>query len=753
MSKITCKDFSEVVNQAKSYIKNEKLLAQIEKAYQYAEFKHQRQLRKNGDPYLYHVLSTAYTLTLWHLDPATIQAGLLHDVLEDTPTNVDDLIKEFGQEVAALVSAVTKVSHFAKEKRAEIKSDYLRKLYLSLADDIRVIIIKMADRLHNIRTIEFLDWKKQNEVAKETLEVYASIAHRLGMRELQAELEDRSFAVLLPEEYQKISNLVKKDEANRKQLVANAIKEIRKTLIKHKKLHFDIYGRSKNLFSIYRKMYYFGKDFNQIHDILAIRIISNSVDSCYAILGYLHQKFTPLPGKFKDYIATPKNNMYQSLHTSIVYKNEIYELQIRTEEMEYYAMVGAAAHWRYKEGEEVSPKKKQAEIDEKLNIFQTILDLNTINKYQENEDDSKNDETNSNLEAEIKQDLFSELIYVLTPNGKVVTLPLGSTILDFAYKIHTEVGQTAMGARINGVYSALNTVLKTGDVVEVKTSKTVRPNYDWLAIAKTNFARHKIKKYLIQTIPLKSETKTKIADNDKRIANIKEQIDKYIQDHKLRWRIASSSVIYQRLKFLKYQNYDDFCLAIDSGVYSIEEAVKEVLFKDSLKFKDFKTKKSSNLTKINIINDAIVENAPTIKTQLARCCLPIPNEPIVGYISKSQGIKIHRLSCPNIINETRTEKKERTLITVWNLPATIIRTYDTGIKIYYLDRPGLLADIINLLNHLKVPIQNIDANNQLINRKGILKLTVKVPNIDRLQQITSSLKKVPDIIEVTRIIM
>lgn len=744
MNNITCKDFNEVLAQAKSYIKNEKLLVQIEKAYQYAELKHQGQLRKNGDPYLYHVLSTAYTLTLWHLDPATIQAGLLHDILEDTPTSVDDLVTEFGQEVAALVSAVTKVSHFAKEKRAEIKSDYLRKLYLSLADDIRVIIIKMADRLHNIRTIEFLDLTKQKVVAKETLEVYASIAHRLGMRELQAELEDRSFAVLLPEEYQKISNLVKKDEENRKQLVDNTIKEIRKTLVKHEKLKFDIYGRSKNLFSIYRKMYYFAKDFNQIHDILAIRIISNSVDNCYAILGYLHQKFTPLPGKFKDYIATPKNNMYQSLHTSIVNKNEIYELQIRTEEMEYYAMVGAAAHWRYKDGEEISPKKKQAEIDEKLNIFQTILDLNTV----------KSEEANADLETEIKQDLFSELIYVLTPNGKVVTLPLGATILDFAYKIHTEIGETAMGARINGVYSALNTVLKTGDVVEIKTSKTVKPNYDWLTIAKTNFARHKIKKYLIQTTPLKPETKTKgVADNDKRIVNVKEQIDKYLQDHKLRWRIASSSVIYKRLKFLKYPTYDDFCLAIANGTYTIEDAVKEVLFKDSLKFKDFKTRKSVNLSKSNKINDVIVENAPTIKTQLARCCLPIPNEMIIGYISKGQGIKVHRPDCPNIINETKGDKKARTLPTVWNLPATIMRTYDAGIKIYYLDRPGLLADIINLLNLLKVSIQNVDANNQLINHKGVLKLTIKVPDIDRLQQITSSLKKVPDIIDITRIIL
>lgn len=741
MIKITCKDFHEVLAEAKTYITSENLLKKIENAYEYAKAKHAGQLRKNGDPYLYHLLSTAYNLTLWHLDPATIQAGLLHDILEDTPTTHEELVKEFGEEIADLVLAVTKVSHFAKENREEIKSDYLRKLYLSLAHDIRVIIIKMADRLHNIRTIEFLQPEKQRIIAKETLEVYSSIAHRLGMRELQSELEDRSFSVLYPVEYQKISMLIKKDQDKRETLVNNAIKEISRTLMRHENLNFRIYGRSKNLFSIYRKMYYFGKDLEDIHDILAIRIISQSVDDCYAILGYIHQRFTPLPNRFKDYIATPKNNMYQSLHTSIVFKNEIYELQIRTEEMEIYAEVGAAAHWRYKEGEEVSAKKKQEEIDEKLNIFQTILDLNSSNNYQE-------DEKNHNLETEIKQDLFSELIYVLTPNGKVLTLPLGATVLDFAYKIHTEVGEAAMGARINGTYSALNTVLKTGDVVEIKTAKTVKPNYDWLTIAKTNFARHKIKKYLMKQNEM-PETKTKASDNEKKIQATKEKIDKYIQDNKLRWRIASTAVILQRLKFLKYSTYDDFCLDVANGTYSIEDAVSTILFSDSPKFKDLKPSKKNTLAHTST-NDAIAENSPSIKTQLARCCLPIPDEPIIGYISKGQGIRVHRIDCPNVVNEQR---KERTLDTIWNLPATENRLYSTAIKIYYLDRPALLADVINLLNHLKAPIQNIDANNQLINHQGTLKLIIKVPNIERLNQIMSSLKKVPDIIETTRIIM
>lgn len=741
MNKLTCKDFNEVLTEAKKYIKNDHQLNKIHKAYEYAKAKHKDQFRKNGDPYLYHLLSTAYNLTLWHLDPASIQAGFLHDILEDTPTTFEELGKEFGEEIANLVLAVTKVSHFAKENRHEIKADYLRKLYLSLAHDIRVIIIKMADRLHNIRTIEFLEPGKQKIIARETLEVYSSIAHRLGMRELKAELEDLSFAVLYPAEFKKISHIIDLNRGNREKLVNSAIDEITEVLGKQEKLKFRVYGRSKNLYSIYRKMYHFGKDFDDIHDILAIRIICKSIDNCYAILGYLHQYFTPLPGRFKDYIATPKNNMYQSLHTSIIYKNEIYELQIRTDEMEVYAEVGAAAHWRYKDGEVISAKKKQEEIDEKLNIFQAILDLENIDNL---------DNKNPNLEKEIKQDLFSELIYVLTPNGKVITLPLGSTVLDFSFKVHTEIGESTMGARINGIYSALNTVLKTGDVVEIKTSKTVKPNYDWLNIAKTNFARHKIKKYLNKQESKPENKNNKVSENERKIEHIKEKIDKYIQENKLRWRIASTAVILNRLKFLKYNNYEDFCLDIANGIYSVEEAITTILFNDSPRFKDWKSKKNFSLTNMNINNDVIIEGAPSIKTQLAQCCLPIPDEPIIGYISKGQGIKVHRIICPNVINEQR---KERTQPTIWNLAAVASRIYNSAIKIYYLDRPGLLADIVNILNQLKIPVQSVDANNQLINRKGVLKIIIKVPSIERLNQIISSMNRIPDIIEITRIIM
>lgn len=750
MNNLTCKDFNQLLVEAKTFIKDSKQISKIKAAYEYALLKHKDQYRKNGDPYVYHVLSTAYNLVLWHLDVASIQAGFLHDILEDTPTTFDELVAEFGLEVANLVLAVTKVSHFAKEKRNEIKANYLRKLYLSLAHDIRVIIIKMADRLHNIRTINFLSPEKQIIIAKETLEVYASIAHRLGMRQLQSELEDRSFAVLHPKEYKKIDNLINLDREKREKLVNQIIKELSKTLSQHKNLNFRIYGRSKHLYSIYRKMYYFGKDFDDIHDILAIRVVTNSIDSCYAILGYIHQSFTPVPGRFKDYIATPKNNMYQSLHTSVVFDNEIYELQIRTEEMEDFAEAGAASHWRYKEGENKNPKKRQAEIDEKLNIFQEILNLNDLNPNVDENILADNVAKDNNLEKEIKQDIFSDLIYVLTPNGNVITLPFGSTVLDFAFKVHTGIGETTVGARINGVYSPINTVLKSGDIVEIKTAKTAHPSRDWLNIVKTNFAQHKIKKYLNnQQEKFNQENKIKDTENKEKIRKTKEKIEEYIIENHIRWKIAKRSVIMSRIKSLKYKTYEDFCLDVANGTYTIEQAVTTILYSDSATFQELKTKKQT-IMNLNSNNEIFIENAPNIKTSLAHCCLPIPDEPIAGYITKGQGIKVHRLICPNV---SLPERKDRIIETKWNLIATNNHFYNSKIQIQYLDRPALMTDVLNILGYLKAQIQSIDANNKLKENRGSLKILIKVSNIERLQQIISSIKKIPDIIAINRIIM
>ncbi|WP_425376767.1 RelA/SpoT family protein [Spiroplasma endosymbiont of Aleiodes alternator] len=750
MNNLTCKDFNQLLAEAKTFIKDPKQITKIKVAYEYALLKHKDQYRKNGDPYVYHVLSTAYNLVLWHLDVSSIQAGFLHDILEDTPTTFDELVAEFGLEVANLVLAVTKVSHFAKEKRNEIKANYLRKLYLSLAHDIRVIIIKMADRLHNIRTINFLNPEKQIIIAKETLEVYASIAHRLGMRKLQSELEDRSFAVLHPKEYKKIDNLINLDREKREKLVNEIIKELSKTLSQHKNLIFKIYGRSKHLYSIYRKMYYFGKDFDDIHDILAIRVVTNSIDSCYAILGYIHQSFTPVPGRFKDYIATPKNNMYQSLHTSVVFDNEIYELQIRTEEMEDFAEAGAASHWRYKEGEKKNPKKRQAEIDEKLNIFQEILNLNDLNPNVDENILADNIVKDNNLEKEIRQDIFSDLIYVLTPNGNVITLPFGSTVLDFAFKVHTEIGETTVGARINGIYSPINTVLKSGDIVEIKTAKTARPSRDWLNIVKTNFAQHKIKKYLNnQQEKFNQENKIKDTENKEKIKKTKEKIEEYIIENHIRWKIAKRNVIMSRIRSLKYKTYEDFCLDVANGTYTIEQAVTTILYSDSATFQELKTKQQTTMN-LSSNNEIIIENAPNTKTSLAHCCLPIPDEPIAGYITKGQGIKVHRLICPNV---SLPERKERIIDTKWNLLATSYHIYNSKIQIQYLDRPALMTDVLNILGYLKAQIQSIDANNKLKENHGSLKILIKVSNIERLHQIISSIKKIPDIIAINRIIM
>jgi len=401
------------------------------------------------------------------MGPTTIIAGLLHDIFEDTPVQEQEIIDRFGQEVNMLVRAVTKVSYFAKENREQLKATYLRRLYLSMAQDIRVMIIKICDRLHNMFTIGNLPLDKQQVIAQETLDTYATIAHRIGMNSAKSWLEDMSFKVLDPGSYAKVAELIAQDRKTRDVEIKKIIIDLNYFLTKEKQITVvRIFGREKTVYSIYRKMTMFGKTFDEINDLLAVRIIAQNVDDCYKILGFIHQKYLPIPGRFKDYIATPKNNLYQSLHTTVANKNGLlFEVQIRTDEMDEYAEFGAAAHWRYKANDEVSVADKQKEIDDKLDIFRRIISLN-------------NEEQNQELEKELKEDIFTSTIYVLTPNGQMITLPYGSTVLDFAFRIHSEVGEHAIGARINGVFLPLNTVLHSGEMVEIKTSPTQTPNHN-----------------------------------------------------------------------------------------------------------------------------------------------------------------------------------------------------------------------------------------------------------------------------------
>ncbi|WP_338970773.1 bifunctional (p)ppGpp synthetase/guanosine-3',5'-bis(diphosphate) 3'-pyrophosphohydrolase [Spiroplasma endosymbiont of Labia minor] len=746
-----CRDFSIVLAEIEKYIKNQEQINSIIEAYNFSEEKHKLQKRHNGDPYIIHLISTAYFLAQWRMAPKTIIAGLLHDIIEDTPVSFDDIEDEFGLEVANLVESITKVSFFAKENRKAIKSTYLRKLYLSMVRDIRVIIIKIADRMHNMLTIQYLRPEKQRVIAKETLDIYSAIAHRIGMKTAKSHLEDLSFKVLEPEEYADIEELLKRDRDERFEIIESVINNL-KTELKQKNglENVIIFGRSKTIYSIYRKMKVFGKPFSDINDILAVRIITDTVDNCYRILGYIHQAYTPLSSRFKDYIATPKNNLYQSLHTTVSDNHGvIFEVQIRTEEMDIIAETGAAAHWRYKEGESVDVKQKQKELDEKIDIFTRILELEKLTIEKQDFSTINSDEYSSEnlIEKTLQNDLFTASIYVLTPKGKVVTLPFGSTVLDFAYHIHSDTGDHATGAKINGVFSAINTMLNSGEMVEIITSAKQEPKISWLNIAKTNSAKSRIKKYL-QSLE-ESQAESKKQEKNKLILKTREKINKYIQQHGLKWKISNDTEIIKKVDLLDYNSFDDFLLDIHSGEIPLKEAV-EMVFLDSALTNDYSKinkLRSKKFIKNTSETDILVDGMDRIKTTIANCCLPIPGDEIEGFVSRTEGIKIHRKDCDNI----KSEKAKKRLVSVtWNLVLTGIEQYNVRLNIVAFDRPALIFDISNVLSNLHSSVNNMSFNVDQSNNRFSGSIISVVNNQQMLSQIISAIKAIPNVEDVER---
>lgn len=743
--------YEEVLAQIKLYIKDEATLKEIQKAYEYAEEKHHGQVRNSGAAYIIHPLWTTFFLAQWRMGPKTLIAGLLHDVLEDTPATFEELQELFGIEIANLVEGVTKVSYFAKENRTQIKAQYLRKLYLSMAKDIRVIIVKLADRLHNLKTIGYLKPERQQIIARESLEIYSAIAHRLGMKAVKQEIEDISFKIINPVQYNKIVSLLESSNKERENTINQKIEELKKILITEKKMSVKVYGRSKSIYSIYRKMNQFGKNFDDIHDILAVRIITNSVDDCYKVLGFVHQHYTPLNNRFKDYIATPKHNLYQSLHTTIVADDGlIFEVQIRTEEMDELAEQGVAAHWRYKEGENYDIAKKQKDIDERLDIFKRILDLENISVQERDEIQQEVYKPDHLMEQIIQNDIFSSLIYVLTPNGKVVTLPFGSTVLDFAYKIHSEIGEKTIGAKINGLFSPISTVLKSGDVVDIKTAATQKPNHSWLVVAKTSSALQKIKKYLKkELVEVTSDAKSV---NLEKIKQTKSQIEEYIAKKDLKWKLVNSETQLERLHAINFNNIEDFLLDVANDEYTLEEAINLVYLdhETSQNEKILKKLQDKQYKKAQLKDDIIVQGISNIKVVISQCCLPIPYEDITGYVSKAEGIKVHLKTCRNIQSG---DKQDRQVEVSWNEAVCKNKQYDCVIRIEAIDRPALLVDVTKVLSHLNASVQMMSANvsGDLMNLT--IKTIIKVSNADRLQQIRSSLLTIPDIKVVERVMM
>ncbi|AGR42063.1 RelA/SpoT family protein [Spiroplasma diminutum] len=750
---VECRDVEVLVSEMKKYIKNKKLIDEVKKAYYYAEDKHKDQKRKSGDPFIIHPLSTAYYLAQWRMGPKTIIAGLLHDVIEDTPVTFSEIEDLYGVEVADIVEAVTKVSYFTKENREQMKANYLRKLFLSMIRDIRVIIVKIADRMHNLLTLKYMKPEKQKIIAKETLEIYSTIAHRIGMKTAKNILEDYSFEYLNPKEFNRVKNLLEEDKSSRREIIKEIIDEINKRLKSEGISNAQVFGRSKTIYSIYRKLTQFGKSFSDINDILAVRIITEKQDDCYKILGWLHQLFTPLSGRFKDYIATPKNNLYQSLHSTLASKDGIiFEAQIRTKEMDEIAENGAAAHWKYKEGEKtVDIAEKQKEIDLKVDMFTRLMNLEKLasegNELDYNEQSEKIDLSGEVVEETFKSDYLAPMIYILTPDGNVVNLPFGSTVLDFAYKIHTEVGNKTVGAKINGVFSPYNTTLNSGEMVEIQTSKDTNPHEKWLRFIRTSTARRAIEDYL-NAEKLKDQEKEKIT-NQKVIRNIKRDIDRYIIANNLKWQINSIEDIQKKLSVLDYKNIDEFLLSVGNGDFSIPEAVeivyvskqelKDVEVINDMKTRKYKTAKGRDDLRINGIEK--------ISCSLAQCCYPIPIEPVTSFMSKTKGIQVHRSECLNITN---IKKVKNLLETEWIEKKTENKKYNAKVRMTIYDRPGILFDIITVFNAQRTNITEIKMVSQEEEYTCRGSMILSLSDLEQLNVILKSLSEIPGMISVAR---
>lgn len=725
--------FEECMENVQTYIKRPENIELIQKAYDFAYEHHKGQFRKSGEPYVIHVIQVANTLALMHCGPKTIAAGLLHDTVEDCQGVTTDTITElFGQEIATLVDAVTKIGAIKFKDEEEYLASNHRKLFIAMAKDIRVILIKLADRLHNMRTLQYMRPEKQKKIARETLSIYAPIAHRLGISEIKNELEDLSFKYLDYKKYEEIKDLVKQRESDRNEQVHEMISDI-ESIMQEYNIQYRIFGRSKHFYSIYKKMVTKNKRFEEILDLLAIRIVTDSVVHCYEILGYIHAKYRPIPGRFKDYIAMPKANMYQSLHTTIVEPEHgnIFEIQIRTEEMDAIAERGVAAHWKYKENRNYTPEYEQKEIEDKLSWFRDF----SMMTDEESEDPLE-------YMNVLQKDIFEANVYCLTPRGKVIALPSGSCPIDFAYRIHTEVGNKTVGAKVNGAIVPLNTPLKTGDVVDILTNNnSVGPSADWIKIVKSGHARNKIRAFLQKQEQQSRKESIKLGQS-------------MLEDEFKRLKLDPKSMDQKRLESiltsLSFKSVDDLYVGIAMKRVSLQSIVDRLVKNRSNMLEDQEIMKIYNKQPAHVTKHSscgvIVPGVDTIAVSLANCCRPIPGDSIIGYISKGQGVKVHRADCPNIVNE-----KKRLIPVQWE-EGLDEKQYEVNLIIHSDDRNYLLSDIVTTLQQCNVYLKHVDSAVDDGNLEATTKLTVSVKNAAHLQNLISNLKKVRSVNEVIRTI-
>ena len=702
----------------------------IERAYNYAKTNHGDQCRKSGEPYIIHPLNVAYILATLGLDDETICAALLHDVVEDTPVTHEELTRDFGETISEMVAGVTKLSQFTYNTQEEQQVEDYRKMFLAMGKDIRVVLIKLADRLHNMRTLQYLSKERQIANATETQNLYAPLANRLGIYSLKWELEDLSFKYLNPTEYNEIiEGLDKKREERLKFL--NEIQTNIEEELKAQNIKAEVTGRAKHIYSIYRKMQRDNKTLDQIYDLFALRILVDDIKDCYAALGVVHEMFSPMPGRFKDYIAVPKKNMYQSIHTTLLSKTGTpFEVQIRTWDMHRIAEFGIAAHWAYKEASNKGSKENVVVTDDKLAWLRETLEWQ---KNTENPDEFLNT---------LKTELFEDEVYIFTPKGEIKVLPKGATPIDFAYSIHEQVGHRMIGCKINSKMMPIITPLRNGDIVEIMTSEQPKgPSRDWLKFVKSSSAKTRINQYF------------KRAQRTENIERGKDLIDREIKKIGIKYAdIAKPEWLESAMERYKFPTLDDMYASIGFGGISPNKIIARLLeeYRKEHQEEDFEAK-IEELSKAKPVRNRPSKNGVVVKgidnclVKLSKCCNPLPGDEIVGYITKGRGVSVHRTDCANVKDLLNEESR---MIDVYWFD-DVNGSYKVEVEVLANDRNGLLKDIIKQIENAKIKLTGM---NSRATKEGvaIIDISMEVENIDTLNKLLNSFRNVESVYEVNR---
>ncbi|MCQ4113313.1 bifunctional (p)ppGpp synthetase/guanosine-3',5'-bis(diphosphate) 3'-pyrophosphohydrolase [Megasphaera sp. SC8-1] len=719
-------EFKHLIDTIHSYLPKAKC-DDVTKAYQLAEEAHKDQRRVSGEPYILHPLAVAQILADMKIDTTTITASLLHDVVEDTSYTLDDLKKMFGKEVAFLVDGVTKLSRLNYRTKEDQQLNSMRKMFLAMAKDVRVVVIKLADRLHNMRTLRYMRSDKQKRIAQETLEIFAPLAHRLGIFNIKWELEDLSFRYLEPDKYYDLVDQMKQKRHVREEIVNEAIDVLKKAL-DEAHIHCEINGRPKHFYSIYKKMKKDNRDLSQVYDLFAIRVIVDDVKDCYGVLGIVHSLWKPLPYRFKDYIAMPKPNNYQSLHTTVIgTRGQPVEIQIRTWEMHRIAEYGVAAHWRYKEGNQTANKDA---FDEKMGWLRNLLEWQDTSNPKE-------------FVNALKLDAFSDEVFVFSPRGDVIDLPQGAIPIDFAYRIHTDVGHRCVGAKINGKIVPLDYKLKNGDIVEIITSKVGKPSLDWLNIVGSSESRSKIRSWF------------KKENREENIAKGLDALERECKRLGHDWKALNVGGRLGRVaKQMNAGSEDDLVAAVGYGGFAVNTVLIKLLelHKKDLQKQEEKTNSLVALEKLKTKKPVkhngtgiLVKGEPGLLVRLAKCCSPVPGDPIIGFITRGRGVSVHRADCPNV---THGQNDVDRLIDVeWDYDGN--ERFEVNMEIVAYDRTGIMAEIMATLAEMKISILSVNAKTS--DTKNVtIHMGISIKDLAQFEFVATKIRRLKDVYAVER---